>query len=862
VLPTWFYHPWIRAILAPARRAARRRRSVSFELLECRLCPAHVIASLVAGNLDITGTGDNSIAVDATYPSQVRVAGNGVDQGPFDVAGSDAGVSYLDLYWQYFRGRPYALAGVDGFASTQPAPTGHTFALAAYVPHGATMLPLGSGEGASFTPGELIDVGSPSNDQSLVVVGVVGDELQCAPALAAPGGYAAGTAVQFAWLNTGHPSDPDGYLGWAQAIVNARLADGLAGTNLVSSGNMETTYTDANQMANVPTGWVSVGAAHIAAVTPVQYEPTAYWPRARSGLGTSVTTRTADQGGVGLETAAAIAVQPAASYVLSANVWAVTGGAPVVMRVVDADSRALVAASEPLGTPAAAATAPKVSLVFQAPAGTSNVLIQFVTAAGGRAATFYVDGVRLVAAPVGVSSESYLLQDSGTQPIVVLGDSWAVLGFTALQHAIEQRFPNVQVINAGVGGNTLNMMAARFATDVLPYKPAYVILGTGMMNDLADGRTLADMQADLSSIIAQARAAGIRLIIPGVAPTDIPSVSGGLPFCSKRNDELRTVVDQAAVTHEISIRGAAGNDTFTIDLGAGVTGLIDGGVNALDLSSRSGGTGSETAVQDIVSWTGRFLDLANQPVSRVSLSAANATMGTPTTFTVSARDALNNVKPGHTGAVRLVSSAPQATLPKDYTFMSSENGVHTFMGVGLGTAGTQKISAQDTGTPSFQGSTSVTITAAAAGQFPVAYPAQITAGNLRQITITAQDPYGNTGPTYRGMVHLTSRDRQALVSPDATFAGDDNGVHTFSAALFTAGPQTITATDTQTGAIVGTETIAILPAAINALVVSGFPSLARAGSIHDAFCMCIVLARLQSGKRHKRTVLSQPDDRA
>jgi hypothetical protein len=244
----------------------------------------------------------------------------------------------------------------------------------------------------------------------------------------------------------------------------------------------------------------------------------------------------------------------------------------------------------------------------------------------------------------------------------------------------------------------------------------------------------------------------------------------------------------------------------------------------------TGGTGGETSVQDIVSWTGRFLDPANQPVSKVSLSASNATAGTPVTLTVSARDALNNVKPGYTGTVHVASSDPQVTLPDDYTFVSTDNGVHMFTGVVLRTAGTQTISAQDTLSPSIQGNTSVTITAAAAGQFLVAYPDPITAGNLRQFTITAQDSYGNTAPTYRGTVHLTTSHRQALLSPDATFTAADNGVHTFSAGFFTAGPQTLTATDTQSGAIVGTQTITVLAVAASGLVVSGFPSPATAGS--------------------------------
>jgi len=69
--------------------------------------------------------------------------------------------------------------------------------------------------------------------------------------------------------------------------------------------------------------------------------------------------------------------------------------------------------------------------------------------------------------------------------IVGLGDSW-MAGDTAVtperepitqQLAIE--LPYATIINAGVGGNTIRDMLARFDTDVAPYNPDYVILETG-----------------------------------------------------------------------------------------------------------------------------------------------------------------------------------------------------------------------------------------------------------------------------------------------------------------------------------------------------------------------------------------------
>jgi hypothetical protein len=243
----------------------------------------------------------------------------------------------------------------------------------------------------------------------------------------------------------------------------------------------------------------------------------------------------------------------------------------------------------------------------------------------------------------------------------------------------------------------------------------------------------------------------------------------------------------------------------------------------------TGATGGETSIQDILAWSGRFLDPV-QPVSHVSLSAANGITGTPLALTVAARDVFNNIKSDYRGTVHFTSSDPQATLPDDYTFSDADNGDHVFTDLILRTAGTQLISAQDTALAYLSGSTAVDITAGAT-QLEISYPAEVTAGSLRLFTITAQDAFGNIATTYRGTVHLSSSDGQALLSPDATFTADDNGTHLFAAVFFAAGPQMLTATDTHSGAIVGTETITVDPAAASRLAVSGFPSPTPAGAI-------------------------------
>src|SRR5207248_4435518 len=83
---------------------------------------------------------------------------------------------------------------------------------------------------------------------------------------------------------------------------------------------------------------------------------------------------------------------------------------------------------------------------------------------------------------------------------------------------------------------------------------------------------------------------------------------------------------------------------------------------------------------------------------------------------------------------------------------------------------------------------------------------------------------------YTGTVTFSSTDTKAILPANYTFTSADAGVHTFSATLKVAGSQSLTATDTVTNTMVGSETgITVNPAAANHLVVSRFPSKTTAG---------------------------------
>ncbi|HEX9581817.1 MAG TPA: hypothetical protein VF970_11995, partial [Gemmatimonadales bacterium] len=208
--------------------------------------------------------------------------------------------------------------------------------------------------------------------------------------------------------------------------------------------------------------------------------------------------------------------------------------------------------------------------------------------------------------------------------------------------------------------------------------------------------------------------------------------------------------------------------------------------------------------------------------------------GTNLDVTVTARDAFGNVATGYTGTVRFTSTDPTATLPTDYTFTAGDAGMHTFTGgVRLLTGGPQTVTATDAAIPSITGSGSTTVTGTSAATLLLTgLPGSVTAGATSDIVVTAKDGAGNTVTTYTGTVRFTSTDPAAILPADYTFQAADNGTHTFTGgvALRTAGSRTLTVTDLAQGAVTGSQTATVNPAATFSFSVSGIPSPVTAGS--------------------------------
>lgn len=78
-------------------------------------------------------------------------------------------------------------------------------------------------------------------------------------------------------------------------------------------------------------------------------------------------------------------------------------------------------------------------------------------------------------------------------------------------------------------------------------------------------------------------------------------------------------------------------------------------------------------------------------------------------------------------------------------------------------------------------------------------------GVKQSISVTALDAFGEPVGDYTGRIHFTSSDPLAVLPADFTYSHADRGTHVFDGIIFhTEGFQTITATDTVTGTILGT----------------------------------------------------------
>ena len=252
---------------------------------------------------------------------------------------------------------------------------------------------------------------------------------------------------------------------------------------------------------------------------------------------------------------------------------------------------------------------------------------------------------------------------------------------------------------------------------------------------------------------------------------------------------------------------------------------------------RTAGTQSLTAT-DTVSATinGTASSIAVGPGPAASLIVggvvAPLTAGTPSSFTVEAKDAFGNRATAYSGTVAFGTSDPQGTVPAPHPFTTGDGGFYPATAV-LRTAGSQSLSAADTVNAAITGSLAgIAVNPASAVTLTLSgIPAVVTAGDSDAAAVTAYDPYNNVATGYVGTVHFSSSDLRASLPPDRAFLPGDLGrVTVTGVVLTTAGSQSVTAADTLTPSLRATQGISVAPGPASSLTVGGFPTTTTAGS--------------------------------
>jgi hypothetical protein len=265
----------------------------------------------------------------------------------------------------------------------------------------------------------------------------------------------------------------------------------------------------------------------------------------------------------------------------------------------------------------------------------------------------------------------------------------------------------------------------------------------------------------------------------------------------------------------------------------------DAGVHTFTASFRTAGTQSLTITDPSGTFLGNRLGITVTPAAAMTLGIsgfpATTTAGLAHSFTVSAYDAFGNVATGYVGRVGFGSSDLQASLPLGgYIFTAADAGMHTFSGI-LKTAGVQWLGTADviTGGTLTATQSGIVVNSAAVAALSIAGPTSATAGATQNVTVAAQDAFGNVVPGYAGTVSFSSSDVQAGLPATYTFTAADAGSHSFAVVLKTAGTQALTVQDTVQAAFVATQTgIAVSPNAAATFIVAGFPAT-TAGVAHS-----------------------------
>jgi hypothetical protein len=460
----------------------------------------------------------------------------------------------------------------------------------------------------------------------------------------------------------------------------------------------------------------------------------------------------------------------------------------------------------------------------------------------------------------GIGSFSATLETAGTQSMTATDT--VVSSLTAhMQNIVVNAAPPSRLLvttpgseTAGVGflftvtaEDQFNNLAANYTgtihftgSDGSGTYPANATLTSGVGTftatlTTAGTQTLTATDANTSTItghsgaitLAAASASHFVFADAGVATSAV-----GFKFTVTAEDPFNNVA--TGYTGTVGFTGSDGTGTYPANstLTSGV-GSFSATVNA---SGSQTLTATDATTATITGHSGTITVSAGAATHFVFVAPSTAIAAVGFTFTVQAEDAHNNVATGYTGTVHFAGSDGSGVYPANSTLVS---GAGTFSAT-FDTAGSQTLTATDTVTSSITGHTgTITTSGATPTHIVVVAPSNATAGVAIHFTITVEDQFNNPSTGYTGTVIFTGTDGAATYPANSTVSA---GTGVFTATLVTVGSQTLTATDSVSGAITGhSGTITLAAAGANHILVVG-PANGTAGvgltftiTVQDAF---------------------------
>lgn len=113
---------------------------------------------------------------------------------------------------------------------------------------------------------------------------------------------------------------------------------------------------------------------------------------------------------------------------------------------------------------------------------------------------------------------SCMRKDQIDRPVLVcIGDSLTSCGGPDGHYtdALAHLLPNLQIIDAGISGNTLEDGKVRFEQDVMTHDPDIVLIALGANDFWENSRPVSEMAQDLEGMIAQAQSNQCEVIVAG-----------------------------------------------------------------------------------------------------------------------------------------------------------------------------------------------------------------------------------------------------------------------------------------------------------------------------------------------------------